>query len=300
MFFLLLLLFVLLLLFYRTQTKTLACFATQQNKRLYWLYASLLLGAVFFANAALQKKTPQLFPKQTKVLEIKFLLDTSLSMAATDTTLGISRLEEGKQIIEHITANLKGQKVSLEAFTEDTERLVPSTNDYLFLKIMLEYGATPAGGTDFVTSFKTLLSNKENDKTHVIVLSDGEDEVKNRSDEETLSQIKALLQENPLSLTTIGLGTKEGAPIPHFQIENKAVRTSLHEGFLSALSKLGNGHFYIANNYSASSLGKMIAEKLTPEEEPMLLQEQQKDGVDTLILFAILSACSALLLRPNS
>lgn len=69
--------------------------------------------------------------------EIIFLTDTSASMGVPDGTDGNTRLEEAKLIMEDIMRQLNGQMVSLYAFTSELSAVVPSTLDYLFVRLSI-------------------------------------------------------------------------------------------------------------------------------------------------------------------
>ena len=72
-------------------------------------------------------------------------------MAVVDTRVGESRLDYAKEIIDELVSQLDGEEVALYSLTSEMTLLVPPTNDYLYLRLMLHqvgYNEGDVYGTD--------------------------------------------------------------------------------------------------------------------------------------------------------
>lgn len=149
-------------------------------------------------------------------LDMIFVLDTTLSMAAKDVN-GAARIDAAKKDIEYIVKKIPGAKYSLITFDNQGRLTVPLTYDRNAFKAAIDSAytieETYAKGSQ-VTLFKEELeknletSQKKDDRERIVfILSDGE----NTSDkeEEKLTDLRNNIDNG----IVLGYGTSEGSEI---------------------------------------------------------------------------------------
>jgi Ca-activated chloride channel homolog len=184
---------------------------------------------------------------ERKGVDIVFLLDSSLSMAAQD--VQPSRLYVAKALIRRMAEALPGNRVALVQAEGTGVVLAPLTVDGAVLDLLLdtvEPGSLPTPGTELAPALTTAIGlfGEETGKHRVlVVLSDGEDHgggVETQVDR---------LREAGVVVHTFGVGTPQGAylPLPGNRGEVKRdeggqpVRSKLHEEELESLARSTGG-----------------------------------------------------------
>lgn len=258
----------------------------------YWAKALLLCFVWIFATMALMEPkgnaryikgaTPQKeqknenFKLKRKAHEITFLLDDSASMMVKDARAGKTRLQQAKEIIDELVGQLRGESAAVYAFTSATDKLVPQTMDYIYLRLMLRDVSINEGniaGTDISEALKSVMDDfnqepKEKFKT-LIILSDGGDtsleEVSKEVYEQQAKRITDLLgkpEDINLRVLTVGIGSLKGGDVPNVLYKAKPVHSSLQEDILVRISKAGGGKYYHADNYSIVDLTESLKKDL--------------------------------------
>lgn len=219
--------------------------------------------------------------------EVVFLMDASASMTVKDTRTGKSRLDYAKEIADEIASRLDGQAASLYAYTSEITQLVPSTMDYLFLRMQIEQvliNEGEAAGTDLGAALKEMnrLFKSEPFSTlkTIILFSDGGDNALDllqgtelqKEIDKIVSDIGDAADLN-LRLFAIGLGSKQGETIPNVIYNGKSVISKLDDALLQKLSRKARGYYYFANSYTAPDLasdlmGRMYQDGQFIEEGP--------------------------------
>lgn len=154
-------------------------------------------------------------------LEIVFLLDTSASMNAED--LPPSRLEVAKNLVAAIVDALHSDMVSQVNFAGSAYVQCPPTLDYEAFKLLaLTSPISPAQeqGTDFAKAFTLglrLFRSSRSSQKVMIMVTDGEDQ------EQGWPAALKELQQQRITVFTVGVGAAGGAPIP---IRDKDGRTT--------------------------------------------------------------------------
>jgi Ca-activated chloride channel family protein len=207
--------------------------------------------------------------------EIIFLIDTSASMRVRDGEQQKTRLEEAKSIIEDIVTHLKGETVSLYAFTSELTPVVPSTLDYLFMQLAvrdLHIEQGDVGGTQFFPVFqalqKQLSSLAENKKYSLIVLTDGgdraldflEDTEKEKKEELLLKEFPLL--ENHIGFYIIGIGSVIPKIIPKVEMNGKPVFSGLQSSFLEKWAKKQQGKYEKGDEGSSLQTAQKIIQHI--------------------------------------
>ena len=148
-------------------------------------------------------------------LDIIFVIDTTLSMEASDFYGDYTRLFGVKETVKYILNELPGANYSVISFDNDAKMNVPLTFDsnailasVETLKVPNVYGAKGSKITVFKDSLKMVLerSHKKEDRSTIVFLfTDGE----NTSDEklDSLSSLESLIDGGAV----LGYGTSKGA-----------------------------------------------------------------------------------------
>lgn len=183
---------------------------------------------------------------QQKMNNVLFVLDVSNSMNAED--VEPSRLILAKNIILQTVKNLKNDRVGMVVFAGNARSIMPLTTDYSVVETYIggiETSIIQKQGTDFLLAlqeaekkFKTIPKNAR----QIVLISDGED------NEENEKKALELAQKEGIRITTVGVGTEEGTPIPEYiygQLMgykmNYNGETVISKLQTDALKKLANG-----------------------------------------------------------
>lgn len=150
-----------------------------------------------------------------KLNSVIFMLDVSNSMNAED--IEPNRLTEAKNVMINTLQKLKNDKVGIVIFAGQATSIMPLTTDYNSAETYIngiETGSIKIQGTDFLKAMETAVDkfkdiNKGSRK--IIMLSDGEDNEGNDN-----AAIKLANREG-IIVTSVGIGSDEGAPVPEYQ-----------------------------------------------------------------------------------
>ena len=234
-------------------------------------------------------KTEQLKVKR-KMHDVVILVDVSASMETDDTRSNQSRLEYAKEIADVFLENLKGESVSLYAFTSQPTQMSPPTMDYLFTRMMLRELKINEGeiaGTDIAETLgqirEKFYSSSSNKLTSVILLTDGGDtRLENlRGEAHTLEEnaivnLAGGAERLNLRLFTIGMGSKEGKQIPGF-----TVYSSLNDSLLKKLGQRARGRYYFANDWSPLGIAEDMTNHMAKDDpyvgDEMIVQTSLTD-----------------------
>lgn len=151
---------------------------------------------------------------EQKVNNVMFLLDVSNSMNAQD--IQPSRLDEAKNIIANSLQKMTNDRVGIVVFGGDAYSVMPLTTDYSAAQTYIsgiETSVMPSQGTDFLKGMQMVVKkfgSIPKGARKVVLISDGEDNEGNESAAINLAKKEGI------SVTTIGIGTEEGAPVPEY------------------------------------------------------------------------------------
>lgn len=188
-------------------------------------------------------------------IDIMIALDVSNSMMAED--LKPSRLLRAKMAIEKLVNRLGGDRVGIIVFAGNAYVQLPITTDYSAAKLFLnsiDNTIVPQQGTAIGSAIDLAMESfnfeDESSKT-IIVITDGE----NHEDDAILAAKNA--HEKGVIVSTIGMGSAQGAPIPEYrngrQVDFKKNRqgetviTKLNEKMLKDIAQEGTGLFIRAS-----------------------------------------------------
>lgn len=147
-----------------------------------------------------------------KGVEIVVAIDVSQSMMARD--VDPNRLERAKREVTDLVRMLEGDKVGLVAFAGSSFIQCPLTLDYGAFSLFLDAlgpDLIPVPGTALAEALRTSLAAFDkgaNTSRAVILITDGEDH------EGSAVKVAEEAKAQGVKVFTIGIGKREGAPIP--------------------------------------------------------------------------------------
>ncbi|MFH5831234.1 VWA domain-containing protein [Halalkalibaculum sp. DA3122] len=222
---------------------------------------TMLVGLTFLVLAIAGPKVgTQVREVKRQGVDLLIALDLSDSMNAED--VKPSRLEKAKYEITRLIERLRGDRVGLVVYTGEAYLQSPMTLDYSALRLFLNIAETdqmPSSTTDFSAPMEVGLrafdsleeeQNRSNAAKVMLIISDGEN---HGDDYETALET---LQENNISVYTLGIGTRSGSTIPQYNAETgsligykrdqsgEVVTTRLQPEVLRSIAQEGNGEYY--------------------------------------------------------
>ena len=260
---------------------------------------TLLLFAIAFLFVALAR--PQWGRKMEHIerrgLDLVLLQDISLSMLAED--VKPNRLTRSRHEISSFLESLSGDRVGLVAFSGEAQVMVPLTLDYGTVQMMLRE-LTPGWlmpGTNLEKAIRKGMdlyrnSGSAGQYSVMILMSDGE--------ELEAAAVNAAKEaaEMGIRIYTIGIGSREGVPIPvpskngevayKKDMQGNIVTTRLEDGTLQEIASVTGGLYFYA------SPGEFQLQKVLTEIASLEKKEQASDRMenyqDRYQLFLALSA----------
>lgn len=177
--------------------------------------ALYLLGTLFliFSIIDLLNGSEEVQTNQ-RLNNVVFMLDVSNSMNAED--IDPSRLLEAKNLMISTMQKMKNDKIGIVIFAGEAVSIMPLTTDYGTAETYIsavETGSMKIQGTDFLKAMRVAadkFKNVSKGSRKVILLSDGEDNEGNDN-----AAIR-LANKEGISITSVGIGTDEGAPVPEY------------------------------------------------------------------------------------
>ncbi|MBP7173413.1 MAG: VWA domain-containing protein [Cloacibacterium sp.] len=233
------------------------------SKILPFLYG---LGILFliFAVVDVLSGTQEMKIKQN-THSVLFVLDVSNSMNAQD--IEPSRLEQAKKIMLNTLHEMNGDKVGIVVFAGEARSIMPLTTDYSAADTYIagiESSIIARQGTDFLQAIQTAndkFKNIPKGAKKIILISDGEDNEGND---------KAAIKEankQGISITTVGIGKEDGAPIPEYyynqymdykrDASGQAIITKRETQALKTIASDTDGA-YIDGNNAEEAVNKII------------------------------------------
>jgi len=150
-----------------------------------------------------------------KFNNVIFMVDVSNSMNAED--IEPNRLVEAKNLVIQTMQKLKNDKVGMIIFAGQATSIMPLTTDYNSAETYIngvETGSIKIQGTDFLKAMETAVDKFKNinkGSRKVILLSDGEDNEGNDNAAIKLANSEGII------VTSVGIGSDEGAPVPEYE-----------------------------------------------------------------------------------
>ncbi len=246
---------------------------------------TILLFAIAFLFVALAR--PQWGRKMEHIerrgLDLVLLQDISLSMLAED--IKPNRLTRSRHEISAFLESLSGDRVGLVAFSGEAQVMVPLTLDYGTVQMMLKE-LTPGWlmpGTNLEKAIRKGMDLYRNSGSGgqysvMILMSDGE--------ELEAAAVNAAKEaaEMGIRIYTIGIGSREGVPIPvpskngevayKKDLQGNIVTTRLEDGTLQEIASVTGGLYFYA------SPGEFQLQKVLTEIASLEKKEQASDRME--------------------
>ncbi len=212
-----------------------------------------------------------------KRLDLMICLDVSRSMLAEDA--GMSRMDRAKDDIKRLLDRLGGGAIGLVAFAGKADLVCPLTDDYEFYRMTMDDVGThsaPMGGTNMADAIHSAvkgLGGSINKQRAIIVLTDGEDTMGEKPEEEAKKA-----REQGILVYTIGLGDAlRGALIPitkdgqrsYVEQDEQQVWSKMNPDQLMAIAMAGGGEYHPSGQVGSGqrTLDWLYTEKLAQREE---------------------------------
>jgi len=265
----------------------------------------LLFATVFFGilAAARPQWGVRLEPVSRKGADVVLLLDTSLSMAATDTAP--SRFEQARHGASSLVGKLAGDRVAIVTFSGHPVVACPLTLDGEAARLVLEatdLEIEPVQGTALADGLRRagrLLAAREGPKEVrgrvVVLFSDGEDH------EGGLEAALSELARDGVRVFAIGYGTPGGGPIPIRSAggglegykkdrEGRIVTTRLAEDVLRRVAIETGGRYFRATpaELEIETIAREIGE-LAAGEAGTLLRTRYEERFQIPLAIALLA-----------
>jgi len=151
-----------------------------------------------------------------KMNNVIFMMDVSSSMNAED--INPDRLTQAKNLIINTIHELKNDKIGIVIFAGEAVSVMPLTTDYGSVETYISDLQTTditIQGTDFLQAMETAVGKFKNinkGARKVVLISDGEDNEGNDN-----AAIR-LANKEGITITSVGVGSDEGAPIPVYEL----------------------------------------------------------------------------------
>ena len=253
--------------------------------------ASLILG---LANPQIGTVTEE---GERKGADLMILLDVSNSMMAGD--LPPNRLENAKRGISRLIDQLRSDRIGIIVFAGESYVQLPITSDYAAAKLFLNHISTdmvPTQGTaigEAIDMAMKTFDQVSGGSKAMIVMTDGE----NHEDDAVAAARRA--QSAGVVVHVIGLGSPEGAPVPHFEGDNpvgfikdeegKTVVSKLNESMCQEIAAAAGG-MYVRASTGGSGLEVVMeqVDKMEKKAVDVRLFKSYEDRFQLFVGFALL------------
>ncbi len=250
-----------------------------------------------------------------KGVDVIIALDTSLSMLAED--IKPNRFEKSRQEIGKLINSLEGDRVGIISFAGSAFIACPLTLDKntarMFLNVV-DMDIMPVQGTAIADSINLALrsfSQKELKYKVLILITDGEDH------EGEVLKFAEMAKERGVVIFTIGIGKKEGEPIPLKDDKGQSkgykkdkhgnvIVSRLDEGLLKKIAALTGGQYahVVSGDWGLSKIYKNISamEKKELKSKMITVYEEKYQvflaiGVLLLLLEVFVSEAQRIMAR---
>ncbi|WP_407404151.1 vWA domain-containing protein [Chryseobacterium sp.] len=191
-----------------------------------------------------------------KLNNVIFMIDVSNSMNAED--VSTNRLQEAKNVMIQTMKKLKNDKVGVVIFAGQATSIMPLTTDYSSAENFvsaIETNTIKIQGTDFLKAMEVAVDKFKNTNRNgrkIVLLSDGEDNEGHEDEAIKLANKEGLI------VTSVGIGSEEGAPVPEYvygqlmgyknDANGQTVLTKRQTEALSKIAQSTGGTYIDGNN----------------------------------------------------
>eukprot|EP01156_Anaeramoeba_ignava_P006818 Anaeramoba_ignava/a349666_24.p1 GENE.a349666_24~~a349666_24.p1 ORF type:complete len:587 (-),score=43.29 a349666_24:1962-3722(-) len=265
-----------------------------KNTRNGLFFAVLVLFISALARPVMDKKDIEV---KQKLIPLVIALDLSRSMQAED--IYPNRISLAKKKLKDIISLLPNATIGILLFAEDSFILSPVTEDFVSLNYMVENLDTSRHLSNGSNISAVLQGTKHmlNDYRvkNLIILSDG-------GNDDSYKEELQYAKDNSISIYSIGLATKEGAPIPAKEgyltdKSGKIVNVKLNESIKNLSIESGGG--YIGFSLDDSDV-KAIVQRINAQSKKEELKSRQLKIYKELFYYPLGLALFILLIALSS
>lgn len=238
------------------------CMSKRSRNIIYFLV--LIFFIIALARPVMNKKEHEV---KQNLIPIVIALDVSKSMLVED--IYPNRIEMAKKKLQKIIEHSMNSTIGIVLFAKDSFILSPVTEDFISLKYIVDNIDTKLNFVNGSNIFSILEATKymlEDFKVkNLIILSDG-------GNEDDYEEELSFAKENDIVIYSIGIATKEGAPIPNengyvTDSDGNIVTLKLNESIKKLSLKSGGGYIdFSLDNTDVSSIINRINQQSKKEE----------------------------------
>lgn len=257
-------------------------------------FITLILFIIALGRPVMDHKEQEL---KQNLIPIVIALDVSKSMMATD--IYPNRIELAKKKLKAIINLSKNSTIGILLFAKDSFILSPVTEDFISLNYIVQNLDT---NLDFVngSNIEAVLEGtshmlNEFKVKNLIILSDG-------GNDKEYSEALEFAKDNEISIYSVGIATKKGAPIPikdGYMTNNDGniVTVKLNESIKNLALNSGGG--YIDFTLDNSDI-KAIISKINQESKKEQMKSQKVKIYTELFYFPLALSLLTLLMALSS
>lgn len=244
----------------------------------------------------------EMVKSQQKLNNVIYLLDVSNSMNAED--LQPNRLLQAKNVMISSLQELTNDRVGIVVFAGEARSIMPLTTDYTAVETYIagiETSVIQIQGTDFLRAVEEAVRKFKNipkGARQIVLISDGEDNEGNHR------AAMNLAKKEGIRVTTVGIGTEEGAPVPEYlygqlmgykyDITGETVHSKRQTAALKSIAA-GTGGNYIDGN-SVDDAPKQIVSGLNEKSGASAVMIESQNAVHYYQYFLAVSLFLFLLI----
>lgn len=246
--------------------------------------AILILSVIFIILALIEPKWGYKWQEvKRRGLDIVIAVDVSKSMLAED--IKPNRIQAARREIKSLINRLRGDRIGIVAFAGAAFIYCPLTLDYGTAKLFIDnisVGIIPVAGTDIGAAIEKSLNafkSHKNMNRVLILITDGEDH--GEGIDEAIKEAK----KHEVIIYTVGLGRREGAPIPYYDASGrksflkdksgKIVLSKLNDMMLKRISWMTGGKS-ASISQGIFSLEDIYLQEISKLEKKELMTSKEK------------------------
>jgi Ca-activated chloride channel family protein len=238
--------------------------------------------------------------------DIMVVLDVSRSMDVKD--VDPSRMQVAKRYVQDLLQVAVGDRIGLTAFAGTSFVQCPLTSDKDAVAMFLDVidtslipsqGSNPGGALTLAAKSLTSAAASSKSPKHILLLSDGED--LDVASEQSLKDALEILNSNHVKISSIGIGSIEGGPIPLKEggykrdQDGELVISRLNSEILQRVSKSSSGEYIQANSPNSNFEGLYKRQFLSTTEDAGASSKRQRIWFEKFQWFAGLGLVLLLL-----
>lgn len=227
--------------------------SSPEHRHRYTRLILIMLAWTAFAVALAGPRLPDKIrdSEQQYFREVMVVVDLSLSMSARD--IRPSRIERARLELLDLVERAENTRLGLVVFSAKPHLLTPTTSDKQALRYYLNRlrtGLLPTEGTSLFQAIKFAGDRLQQTArpTAILLVSDADINLTAEQNKTGFEEISSLVKDRQIALFTLGLGSRQGAPLLSeqsgwLQADNQTVISRINESLLEKIARIGNGEY---------------------------------------------------------